>query len=208
MRDQGRGLRTGLPPQAIFLDRDGTINRERADYVKCWPEYEWLPGALAALALLAQLDIPILIVTNQSAVGRGILSMSALAAMHERVRAEAAAAGGRIDQFLVCPHAPDEQCACRKPQPGLLQQAAAEYGFDLARCVLIGDSITDLGAGEAAGCNTILVRTGRQGQALDDMVAALTGQAALTPIVDDLAAAVRLLTAARVSLNLSEASFE
>lgn len=208
MREQGRSLPAGWPPQAIFLDRDGTINRERADYVKCWAEYEWLPGALAALARLAQLDIPILIVTNQSAVGRGILSASALAAMHERVRAEAAAAGGRIDQFLVCPHAPAEQCACRKPQPGLLRQAAAEYGLDLARCIFIGDSITDLGASEAAGCNAILVRTGRQGQALDGMVAALSGRAAMTPIVDDLSAAARLLAAELNYLNLSEASCE
>lgn len=202
MREPARALPAGLPPQAIFLDRDGTINRERADYVKCWAEYEWLPGAQAALAVLAQLSLPVFIVTNQSAIGRGILSRQALDAMHEQVRAEAAAAGGRIDHFLVCPHTPAEQCACRKPQPGLLQQAAAEYGLDLARCVFIGDSITDLQAGVAAGCTCILVRTGRQGQALDGMVAALTGQAALTPVVDDLGVAVRRLVAAHQQAEL------
>jgi D-glycero-D-manno-heptose 1,7-bisphosphate phosphatase len=196
MREPERAQSAGLPPQAIFLDRDGTINRERADYVKCWEEYEWLPGARAALAVLAQLHIPILIVTNQSAIGRGILSMRVLDAMHAQVRAEAAVAGGRIDDFLVCPHAPAEQCACRKPQPGLLRQAAAKYGLDLERCVFIGDSITDLLAGAAVGCTCILVRTGRQGAALDGMVAALTGRAAMTPIVDDLEAAARQLVAA------------
>ena len=180
-------------PQAIFLDRDGTINRERADYVKCWQEYEWLPGALEALALLAQQNIPIFIVSNQSAVGRGILDVSVLDAIHAQVRAEAASAGGRIDQFFVCPHAPAEQCRCRKPQPGLLLQAAAQYHLDLARCVFIGDSVTDLLAGAAAGCRCLLVRTGRQGETLPDLVAALGGALARTPILPDLGAAVRQL---------------
>ena len=186
----------GRDLQAIFLDRDGTINRERADYVKSWQEYEWLPGALDALAALAQLDVPILIVTNQSAIGRGILSVDDLAAIHARVRAEALAAGARIDEFLVCPHAPGDACSCRKPKPALLVQAAAEYKLDLARCVFIGDSITDLMAGAAAGCRCILVRTGRQGSALDSMLAELAPKPAATLIIDDLAAAARQLVAA------------
>lgn len=181
--------------QAIFLDRDGTINRERADYVKCWQEFEWLPGALDALALLARWNVPILIVTNQSAIGRGILDRDLLSAMHERVRAGAAAAGGRIDQFFVCPHAPAEQCSCRKPKPGLLLQAAAAYHLDLANCIMIGDSITDLQASEAAGCRCILLRSGRQGNALDSMVAMQANKPAV-PILDDLAAAARLLVTA------------
>lgn len=196
MHEQGRVslARPGL--QAIFLDRDGTINRERADYVKSWQEYEWLPGALEALAALAQLRVPILIVTNQSAIGRGILSTDDLAAIHARVRAEALAAGARIDQFLVCPHAPAAACSCRKPKPGLLLQAAAEYRLDLASCVFIGDSISDLMAGAAAGCQCILVRTGRQGSALDSMLAELAPKLAATPIIDDLAAAARQLVPA------------
>jgi D-glycero-D-manno-heptose 1,7-bisphosphate phosphatase len=186
-------------PQAIFLDRDGTINRERADYVKSWQEYEWLPGALAALALLAHLDAPILIVSNQSAVGRGILKMDVLDAMHAQACAEAVAAGGRIDDFFVCPHTPAEQCSCRKPQPGLLLKAAACYGLDLARCIFVGDSITDLQAAAAAGCPCLLVRTGRQGQVLDDLVAGLDGALAETPILDDLGAVARQLIAVEKS---------
>lgn len=195
MLEQSLHSLVGESMQAIFLDRDGTINRERADYVKCWQEFEWLPGALDALALLARWNVPILIVTNQSAIGRGILDRDLLSAMHERVRAGAAAAGGRIDQFFVCPHAPAEQCSCRKPKPGLLLQAAAAYHLDLANCIMIGDSITDLQASEAAGCRCILLRSGRQGNALDSMVAMQANKPAV-PILDDLAAAARLLVTA------------
>jgi len=195
----------GFCPQAIFLDRDGTLNRERADYVKCWQEYKWLPGAQEALAQLALWNAPILIVTNQSAIGRGIIDFDVLNTIHARVRAEAVAAGGRIDQFLVCPHAPADQCTCRKPKPGLLLQAAAHYQLELAHCIMIGDSITDLLASEAAGCHCILLRSGRQGSTLDAMVAALVNKPA-APIVDDLAAAATMLATA--GHTLSKASLE
>lgn len=162
--------------QAIFLDRDGTLNRERADYVKSWQEYEWLPGALDALAVLATLGVPILVVTNQSAIGRGILDSGVLHAIHAQAQAAAQAAGGRLDDFLVCPHTPTDGCTCRKPKPGLLLQAAAHYHLDLHRCVFIGDSLTDMQAAEAAGCPWILLRTGRQGPTLDAALdAALAG---------------------------------
>jgi D-glycero-D-manno-heptose 1,7-bisphosphate phosphatase len=210
-----------LRPQAIFLDRDGTINRERADYVKSWQEYEWLPGALAALGALAQLDVPVLVVSNQSVVGRGILGASALQAIHARVRSEALAAGGRLDDFLICPHVPADQCACRKPKPGLLLEAATRYHLDLERCVFIGDSITDMQAAQAAGCAWLLVRTGRQGATLDSTLALLgighvTGRGAGTgaetvyaQVVDDLGAAADLIAAWAAADHLHfETSFE
>jgi D-glycero-D-manno-heptose 1,7-bisphosphate phosphatase len=195
-------------PQAIFLDRDGTINRERADYVKGWEEYEWLPGALDALAALAKLDIPILVMTNQSAVGRGILEADALAAIHARVQAQAATAGGRLDAFFVCPHAPADHCNCRKPQPGLLLAAAQQYNLDLSRCVFVGDSLTDMQAAEAAGCMWLLVRTGRQGSQLDAMVASSHDESFFAQVIDDLAAAVKLIAAAGVDRLHFETSFE
>lgn len=176
------------------------MNRERADYVKCWQEFEWLPGARESLALLALWNAPILIVTNQSAIGRGILEREVLDAMHAQMHAEAIACGGRIDHFLVCPHAPADQCSCRKPKPGLLLQAAAQYGLELPNCLMIGDSITDLLASEAAGCRSILLRSGRQGSALDAMLAALVNKPTV-PIVDDLAAAASMLATAGVSLS-------
>jgi D-glycero-D-manno-heptose 1,7-bisphosphate phosphatase len=141
--------------------------------------------------------VPILVVTNQSAIGRGILSAGELESIHEQVCAEAALVGGRIDQFFVCPHAPAERCACRKPKPGLLFQAAARYDLDLARCILVGDSMSDMQAAEAAGCRSIvLVRTGRQGATLDSELAALGARAATTLVMDNLGAAARQIAVA------------
>lgn len=189
--------------QAVLLDRDGTVNRERADYVKSWAEFEWLPGALDALASLATLHIPIIIVSNQSPIGRGILEADTVAAIHERMCSTVAAAGGRIDAFFVCPHRPDEHCACRKPKPGLLLQAAQRFHLDLGRCIFVGDAVTDWQAAQAAGCACVLVRTGRQGNQLAELLAALPathGNPAHVPIVADLAAAVACITAAPGSL--------
>jgi D-glycero-D-manno-heptose 1,7-bisphosphate phosphatase len=199
------------PPdlQAVFLDRDGTLNRERADYVKSWQEYEWLPGALAALVALARLGVPIFVVTNQSAVGRGILDVGALAAIHAQACAEAQAAGGRIDGFWVCPHAPDEGCACRKPQPGLLLAAARQHHLELSRCVFVGDTVTDMQAALAAGCASILVRTGRQGQQLDALLAGLTaGAGGSTQVVADVSAAADLIVAGVYDQRLCGTSVE
>ncbi|MCB0140508.1 MAG: HAD family hydrolase, partial [Caldilineaceae bacterium] len=128
---------------AIFLDRDGVINRERSDYVKNWREFQFLPNALAALRQIATLPVPILVMTNQSAIGRGIVSRSVVDAIHRQMQHEVAEAGGRIDQVFMCPHRPDENCACRKPRPGLLLQALHQYDLPAAHTVFIGDSFTD-----------------------------------------------------------------
>lgn len=172
--------------QAILLDRDGVINRERADYVKCWEELDILPGALAALRRLAAVPVPICVVTNQSAIGRKLVAAQTVDAIHRRLAARVAAQGGRIDAFFVCPHHPDAGCACRKPQPGLLLQAAQRFGLDLRRCILVGDSFTDHLAAAAVHCPSILVQSGRQGHQLPR---ALQG-AVDVPLVADLSAAV------------------
>ena len=207
-------------PQAIFLDRDGTLNRERADYVKSWQEYEWLPGALDALAVLATLGVPILVVTNQSAIGRGILDPGVLHAIHAQAQAEAQAAGGRLDDFLICPHAPADSCACRKPKPGLLLDAAMRYNLDLRRCVFVGDSLTDMQAAAAAGSAWLLVRTGRQGPTLDAALPALhagAGTGSSSPhtveteyaqVVGDLGAAAKLIVGTAVAHLHLETSVE
>ncbi len=149
--------------QAVFLDRDGVINRERADYVKSWEEFEFLPGVLAALQRLATLNAPILVISNQSAIGRGLVSYATVNAIHHAAQAKIEAAGGRIDGFFVCPHRPEEACVCRKPKPGLLFQAAKLFALDLGQSVFIGDALTDFQAAEAAGCQSILVESGLQG---------------------------------------------
>jgi D-glycero-D-manno-heptose 1,7-bisphosphate phosphatase len=176
--------------QAILLDRDGVINCERADYVKSWQEFQLLPGVLPALARLATLPIPIAVISNQSAIGRGIIEAAVVTDLHQRLHNVVTAAGGRIDGFFVCPHHPADKCGCRKPQPGLLQQAAQQFAFSLAEAVFIGDAITDYEAACAAGCHAILVRSGRQGADLDRR---FVDAVLPPPIVADLVAAVDLL---------------
>ena len=152
--------------RGILLDRDGVINRERADYVKSWEEFKLLPGALPALRQLAALDIPIALITNQSAIGRGLVTAQGVAEIHANLIDMVERAGGRIDAVFVCPHTPDDGCDCRKPRPGLLKQAAAKLGLDLHQTVFVGDAVTDYGAAIAAGCQPLLVGSGRQGALL------------------------------------------
>lgn len=175
--------------QAIFLDRDGVINRERADYVKSWEEFEMLPGVLAGLSRFSSLNVPVLVLTNQSAIGRGLVSMATVNAIHSLLLRLVHAAGGRIDAFYVCPHHPADGCACRKPKPGLLLQAAAEFNLDLTACVFIGDSYTDYQAAQAVGCNSILVQSGRQGSLLPSLLANHPS----VQIVPDITAAISII---------------
>jgi D-glycero-D-manno-heptose 1,7-bisphosphate phosphatase len=147
--------------RAVFIDRDGVICRNRDDYVKGWEEFVFLCGSLQALRRLAGLDLPIVVVTNQSVINRHMVPVEVVEDINARMVRAIEAAGGRIDRVLICPHRPDEGCACRKPQPGLLLTAAVEFGLDLAQCYLIGDAKTDMQAGRAVGCHRYLVLTGR-----------------------------------------------
>ncbi len=157
---------------AIFLDRDGVINENRPDYVRSWADVSIYPSALAALAQAADLPYKIVIVTNQSAVGRGLVPLAAVEAINRRLVAAIEKAGGRIDGVYFCPHAPDDRCDCRKPQPGLLLRAAREHNIDLVQSVMIGDALSDLAAGRAAGVGrTVLLLTGR-GKAQRQLTAA------------------------------------
>lgn len=145
---------------ALFLDRDGVVVENRMDYVKSIGEVAFIPGALEALARLASYTLRIVIVTNQSAVGRGWLTLETLDQINAYVLDHVARAGGRIDRVYVCPHRPDEGCPCRKPAPGLLLRAAHELGLDLSASVMVGDNVTDVRAARAAGVWPILVHTG------------------------------------------------
>lgn len=154
---------------AIFLDRDGTLNVERADYVKSVDELVLLPGAVAALGSLSAFTVPIILITNQSVIGRGIVDRATVDAIHAHLRTQVRAGGGRLDAIYVCPHHPDAHCGCRKPQPGMLLAAAADFQLDLTRCIFIGDSLSDYAAARAVGCQPVLVRTGRQAQQLEQL---------------------------------------
>lgn len=146
---------------AIFLDRDGVINADRPDYVKSWEEFALLPGALEALRELSATRMPIVVITNQSAINRGLTSFEVVESINRRLMALVAEAGGRIEAVAWCPHRPEEQCGCRKPAPGLLHYAAEALRLDLARSYLVGDAESDIAAGMAAGCKSLLVLTGR-----------------------------------------------
>ena len=147
---------------AIFLDRDGVIIENRPNYVRSWEDVHIYPQALTALASINNGPFKIIIVTNQSAVGRGLISLKTANIINQRLITEIEQHGGRIDRVFMCPHAPDESCNCRKPQPGLILRAEKELSLDLKRSIMIGDSLSDIQSGQTAGiARTMLVRTGR-----------------------------------------------
>jgi len=154
--------------RTVFVDRDGVINVNRPEYVTNWSAFKFLPGSLPAFALLADRGFEVVIVTNQSAVNRGLLSRARLAEIHAQMCATIAHHGGRVRAVLYCPHRPDEDCACRKPRPGLLLQARQQLGVDTSAAVLVGDHPTDLEAARQAGCRSILVLSGRTSGWTDD----------------------------------------
>ncbi len=172
----------------IILDRDGTINEDRDDYVKSADEWVPIPGAIEAIARLNHAGWHVVVATNQSGLGRGLFDMGALNAMHAKLNQLLAKQGGRIDAVFFCPHPPDAACDCRKPLPGLVQQIGARYGVDLAKVPVVGDSLRDLQAGAALGCPVHLVRTGKCAALDDAQVAAVAAQVPGTTVHADLAA--------------------
>ena len=144
---------------AVFLDRDGTINAER-DYVLHPDELALLPNAAAGIRHLRSLGLPVVVVTNQSPVGRGWLASEVLDSIHERLTSLLAAEGTQVDGIYACPHAPGEGCPCRKPGTALLERAAGDFGADLSLSFVVGDKATDIEAGRRVGATTILVETG------------------------------------------------
>ena len=146
---------------AIFLDRDGVINRNRADHVKSWREFEFLPGVLAALRRLSQLEWPVVVISNQAVVGRGLVSQQTIDEINANMVSVAHSVGGRIDRVFYCPHRSEENCNCRKPQPGLLLDAAEQMKLDLSSSFFVGDAESDVMAAKAVGCRPMLVKTGR-----------------------------------------------
>lgn len=156
------------PRGAVFLDRDGTLNRELEQPPAHPDELELLPGALAAAARLHRAGFVLVVVTNQSAVARGRVTQAQLHAVHAALRARCAEAGAPLAGVYACPHHPDDgappyrrPCACRKPAPGLLLRAARDLNLDLGASWLVGDAARDLEAARRAGVRPLLVRTGK-----------------------------------------------
>lgn len=146
-------------PRYILLDRDGVINRRVPEgYVTSWKEFEFLPGALDALRLLAHSGYVTLVVSNQACVGKGLLSGYELDAITRRFLVEVEQAGGNIAKVYYCCHTAKDRCTCRKPQPGLIEFARSDFGFAPHETFLVGDSPADVAAAAAAGCPSILLR--------------------------------------------------
>lgn len=146
---------------SIFLDRDGTINVEK-NYLYRFEDWEWTPGAKEAIKKFNQLGYRVVVVSNQAGIARGMYKSSDVDQLHSLLQRELACIGTTIDAFYYCPHHPDfsGNCLCRKPAPGMLVQASLDLNLDLARSWMIGDRLIDVQAGQAAGVQSLMVRTG------------------------------------------------
>ncbi len=171
----------------VLLDRDGTINVEKG-YVLDPDDLEPIPGAIEAMRDLTSLGLGLVVVTNQSPVGRGLLTPDRLERIHDCLRAILREGGVELLGIYVCPHRPEEGCDCRKPSPGLAIRAAGEHGFDLERAFVVGDHRSDVEMGRRVGATTILLRTGHGPQEIERGAAAFADH-----VVDDLRAAAGVI---------------
>jgi D-glycero-D-manno-heptose 1,7-bisphosphate phosphatase len=155
--------------RAAFLDRDGVINRKahEGEYVTRWEEMEILPGVEEAIALLNGAGLYVIVVSNQRCVAKGLVSVADLEALHQRMSEVIASKGAKIDAIYYCPHETDPPCRCRKPQPGMLLDAARDHGISLGESWMIGDSQADIKAGRSAGCKTALVTPDGDGKNIE-----------------------------------------
>lgn len=185
-----------MPYRHVILDRDGVLNSEPPDsgYVQRPDDFRWLPGALDALAMLHRAGIRISVATNQSGVGRGIMSLADLEKVHARMLADAASAGGAIDAVFFCPHAPGAHCTCRKPEPGLIRAAIDRSGIPAVESLLVGDDARDLEAAARAGVAAALVRTGKGHGIAAELGKRAPADGRAIAVFDDLQALARDLT--------------
>jgi D-glycero-D-manno-heptose 1,7-bisphosphate phosphatase len=147
---------------ALFIDRDGVIIENRDQYVRSWDDVAFFPGAPQALAHAAALGWRLVIVTNQAGIGKGLIPLATAQEINRRLVNALGEAGASIDGVYLCPHTTADHCACRKPKPGMILQAADELALDLSRSAMIGDALSDVQAGQAAGLpRQVLVATGR-----------------------------------------------
>jgi D-glycero-D-manno-heptose 1,7-bisphosphate phosphatase len=185
---------------AIFLDRDGVIIENRAEYVRSWEDVAFIPGVFEALSRLSKENCRIVLVTNQSAVGRGLLSYEEAISINGSILEQIKSHGGRVDGSFICPHAPWENCTCRKPSPGLLLKAAEALSLDLPRSAMLGDALSDLKAGRSAGValsGLVLTGRGREQNILPE-----AGPLRPFPVYKNLGDAVTHLLAGLLSSNV------
>ena len=147
--------------RAVFLDRDGVLNRDSDDFIRTVDEVEMLPGVPEAVRRLNDAGFLTVVITNQSGIARGFFTEEALSQIHRNLIPQVESAGGKISAVYYCPHIPQDGCNCRKPLPGMLEQAAREHNIDLAASYLVGDRPEDMACGNSVGARTILVLTGK-----------------------------------------------
>lgn len=175
----------------VVLDRDGVINFDSDQYIKSPAEWKPIPGSIEAIARLYQGGFRIAVASNQSGIGRGLFDMATLNAINDKMMEMVFRHGGRIDAIFFCPHTPVEECNCRKPRTGMLEEIAARFHSELKGVPCVGDSLKDLQAAESVGAQPILVLTGK-----GPKTQAAGGLPRKTLVFDSLADAARHLTAA------------
>ncbi|MFC6633881.1 D-glycero-beta-D-manno-heptose 1,7-bisphosphate 7-phosphatase [Microbulbifer taiwanensis] len=171
----------------IVLDRDGVINADSDAYVKSAEEWIPLPGSIEAMAELSRAGYQLVIATNQSGLALGLFDLDDLEAMHAKMRALVEDAGGEIAAIFYCPHGPDDNCRCRKPNTGMLDAIEAEFDTSLHDCYMVGDKRKDLQAALGKGCKPVLVKTGVGEQTLQQLISEPDARLADTAVFDDLA---------------------
>jgi D-glycero-D-manno-heptose 1,7-bisphosphate phosphatase len=174
----------------IILDRDGVINQDSDQFIKNTTEWKPISGSLEAIAKLNHAGYRVVVASNQSGIGRGLLDMGALNAINDKMYRVLAQVGGRIDALFYCPHAAEANCDCRKPKPGMFIDIAQRFNVDLAGVPSVGDSLRDLQAAAAAGAQPVLVLTGKGSKTRTG-----GGLPVGTPVYADLAEAVRHIVA-------------
>ncbi len=177
----------------VIIGRDGILNEYREGHVTAPEEWVPVPGALAAVARLHHAGWHVVVATNQSGIGRGMIDMAAVNAVHAHLNQLLMVEGGRIDAVFFCPHTPEDGCACRKPKPGMMLEIGRRYGVDLAQVPMAADTLRDLIAAQAAGCEPHLVLSGRAANIGDDQLHHMLAQVPGARVHADLAAFAEFL---------------
>ena len=177
----------------VILGRDGILNEYREGHVTAPEEWVPVPGALAAVARLHHAGWHVVVATNQSGIGRGMIDMAAVNAVHAHLNQLLMVEGGRIDAVFFCPHTPEDGCACRKPKPGMMLEIGRRYGVDLAQVPMAADTLRYLIAAQAAGCEPHLVLSGRAANIGDDQLHHMLAQVPGARVHADLAAFAEFL---------------
>lgn len=156
--------------KTVFLDRDGVINYDSPDYIKSWDEFKFLPGSLEAIRRLTLNGFTIIVITNQSVIGRRMVTRQGLDHIHLMMKRDIESHGGKLSDIFYCPHIPEDKCECRKPMPGLIVNAKNRYDIDLSCAFMVGDSAKDIECARKAGCaRAVLVKTGNGAHAVTEL---------------------------------------